>query len=422
MAEWLLFLTAAWSILRSASGLPTWPSPVDELEDIMFLNTGYQARAFSAAITPCSFSPQGPTRISSAEWLRTAFHDMAPGNVFTGVGGLDASLQYELGGDGGENIGTAFNTTLLSFTPFFSSRASLADIIAMGVYASVRVCGGPTIPIRTGRVDATAAGPIGVPLPQNSQYTFIQQFSRMGFNVSEMIALTACGHTIGGVHAGNFPEVLQSGTVPNDYQHFDSTTIFDEKIASEYIGGNTSDPLAGPLAVKNTYDSDIAVFTADNNATISLMADPTYFQSRCQVMLQRMIEVVPPGVLLTDPITPYEVKPSNLQLTIQPGGTELQFTGEIRVRTTDLNGTISNVQLVYVDRNGASTCGSCVISTQYAGTANGFDDSFAVSLPYALKRLVLITGINSSIAFPQHCRPRPQFRHSLYRSQQVVRQ
>ncbi|OKL57192.1 hypothetical protein UA08_07338 [Talaromyces atroroseus] len=376
MAAWLQFLMAAVSVLGPASGLPTWPSSVDELEDIMFLNSGYQARSFSADITPCSFSPDGPSRIASAEWLRTAFHDTAPGNVFTGVGGLDASLQYELGGDGGENIGTAFNFTLLSFTPFFSSRASLADIIALGVYASVRVCGGPIIPIRTGRIDATAAGPIGVPLPQNSQYTFIQQFARMGFNVSEMIALTACGHTIGGVHAGNFPEVLQSGTVENDYQHFDSTTLFDEKIASEFTGGNSSDPLAGPLAIKNTYDSDIAVFTADNNATIGLMADPTYFQSRCQVMLQRLIEVVPAGVVLTDAIVPYEVKPSNLQLTIQPGGTQLQFTGEIRVRTTDLNGTISNVQLVYADRNGASTCGSCVIGTQYAGTTNGFDDSF----------------------------------------------
>lgn len=385
MAQWLFILTSVTSFLGFALGLPTWPSSIDELEDIMFLNTGYQARAFSADITPCSFSSQGPTRITSAEWLRTAFHDMAPGNVFTGIGGLDASLQYELGGDGGENIGTAFNSTLLSLTPFFSSRASLADLIALGVYASVRVCGGPAIPIRAGRVDATAAGPIGVPLPQNSQYTFIQQFSRMGFNVSEMIALTACGHTIGGVHASNFPEVVQAGTVPNDYQHFDSTTVFDEKIASEYMRGNSSDPLAGSLAVKNTYDSDLAVFTADNNATISLMADPTYFQSRCKVMLQRMIEVVPPGVNLTDPIAPYEVKPSNLQLTIQPGGTQLQFTGEIRVRTTDLSGTISKVQLVYVDRNGASTCGSCVISTQYAGTANGFDDSFVVSFSLALK-------------------------------------
>ena len=279
MVEWFFYFAAAGSMLGHAVGLPTWPSSLDELEDIMFLNTGYHARAFPADITPCSFSSQGPTRITSAEWLRTAFHDMAPGNVFTGVGGLDASIQYELGGDGGENIGTAFNSTLLSYTPFYSSRASLADLIAMGVYASVRVCGGPIIFVRTGRIDATAAGTIGVPLPQNSQYTFIQQFSRMGFNVSEMIALTACGHTIGGVHAVNFPEVVQSGTVPNDYQHFDSTTSFDEKIASQYIGGNGSDPLIGSLSIKNSFDSDLAVFTADNNATIQAKNKKKHFFS-----------------------------------------------------------------------------------------------------------------------------------------------
>lgn len=379
MAAWLLFLAAAGLVQQPVLGLPTWPSSLDELEDIMFLNTGFQARAFPADITPCAFSSQGPSRITSAEWLRTAFHDMAPGDASTGIGGLDASLQYELGGNGGENIGAAFNSTLLAYTPFFSSRASLADLIALGVYASVRVCGGPIVPIRTGRIDATTAGPIGVPLPQNSQYTFIQQFARMGFNVSEMIELVACGHTIGGVHAVNFPEVVQPGTVPNDYQHFDSTTAFDEKVASEYVSGNTTDPLAGPLAVKNTYAADLAVFTADNNVTVGRMADPTHYQARCQVMLQRMIEVVPAGVVLTDPITPYEVKPSNLQLTIQPGGTQLGFTGQIRVRTTNLNDTISNVQLAYVDRDGASTCGTCTIGTQYAGTTQGFDDTFVVS-------------------------------------------
>lgn len=382
MARWLLFLALTASILRSAAGLPTWPSSVDELEDIMFLNTGYQARAFPDTITPCNFSQEGPSRIGSAEWLRTAFHDMATGNVLTGIGGLDASLQYELGGNGGENIGSAFNSTLATYGEFFSSRASMADLIAMGVYASVRVCGGPIIPIRTGRIDATEAGAVGVPQPQNSQYTFIQQFARMGFNTSEMIALTACGHTIGGVHAGNFPEVVKPGTVANDYQHFDSTTSFDEKIASSYANGTSTDPLAGTLARQNTFDSDNAVFTADNNVTIKKMASPSYFQSRCQTMLQRMIEVVPSGVSLTDAITPYEVKPSNLQLTVQPGGTELQFTGRIRIRTTNLPAnSISNVQLVYVDRNGASTCGSCTISTLKAGTANGFDDSFIVSSP-----------------------------------------
>ena len=196
-------LAVFWDGIRTAAAVPTWPSSMDELEDIQLLNTGYRARAFSAAVTPCTFSAQGPGRQASAEWLRTAFHDMAPGSVFTGVGGLDGSLNYEIGG--GENIGSAFQTTLTTYAPFFSSRSSLADIIAMGVYTAVRSCGGLPVPVRTGRIDATEAGPVGVPLPQNSLFTFQNQFARFGFNATEMIAVTACGHTIGGVHAGKQP-------------------------------------------------------------------------------------------------------------------------------------------------------------------------------------------------------------------------
>lgn len=159
----------------------------------MLLNTGYRARGFSAGVTPCSFSAQGSSRIASAEWLRTAFHDMATGNVYTGVGGLDASLVYELGwqksGVGGENIGPAFNTTLDTFAPFLSSRSPTADLIALGVYTSVRACGGPVVAVRAGRVDAKAAGPIGVPLPQNDLGTFQNQFLRTGFNTTEMSEL-----------------------------------------------------------------------------------------------------------------------------------------------------------------------------------------------------------------------------------------
>jgi hypothetical protein len=93
-----------------------------------------------------------------------------------------------------------------------------------------------------------------------------------------------------------------------------------------------------------------------------------------------MIEVVPPNVVLPDPVQPYEVKPTALQLTLLSGGSSISFTGFIRVRTTVRPmSDIASVQLIYLDRNGASSCGSCTISTSVAGTSNGFDDSFAVS-------------------------------------------
>ena len=88
-------LLAALAWIAAGAAAPTWPSPMDELEDIMLLNTGYRARGFAVAVTPCSFSAQVPGRVAAAEWVRTAFHDMATGNVFTGLGGLDASHQGE---------------------------------------------------------------------------------------------------------------------------------------------------------------------------------------------------------------------------------------------------------------------------------------------------------------------------------------
>ncbi|KAL8996539.1 MAG: hypothetical protein Q9188_006548 [Gyalolechia gomerana] len=364
---------------RLGAAAPTWPSSMDELEDIMMLNTGYRARAFAAPVTPCGFSAFGPGRIAAAEWVRTAFHDMATGNVYLGNGGLDASIVFELGGD---NPSPDFDTTLTTFVPFLSSRSSMSDIIAMGMYTAVRSCGGPIIPVKTGRIDATEAGPPGVPQPQNSLVTFQNQFSRMGFDTTQMIAVVACGHTLGGVKSKNFPQVVPAGSAPNDFKEFDSTAIdstakFDEKIASDYVAETSTDPLVVGPAKAAGRDSDFRVFNSDGNATISSMADPATFQSTCQAMLQKMIEVVPATVTLTDPIVPYDVKPVALQLTLEAGGSEIQFAGEIRVRTTSRPASqISSVQLVYKDRTGGSDCGTCKITATSKGTAAGFDDSF----------------------------------------------
>ena len=87
----------------------TWPSSVDELEDIMFLSSGYKSRGFVAFVQPCGFSTTGlPNRANSAEWLRTAFHDMATAWVQVGTGGLDASLIFELAPPT-NNLGQGFN-------------------------------------------------------------------------------------------------------------------------------------------------------------------------------------------------------------------------------------------------------------------------------------------------------------------------
>lgn len=87
------------------------------------------------------------------------------------------------------------------------TNLAVADLIAMGIVFAYPACGGPTIPFRMGRIDATSAGPPGVPEPQQELSSHIESFRRQGFSQSEMIGLVACGHTLGGVRAADFPTV-----------------------------------------------------------------------------------------------------------------------------------------------------------------------------------------------------------------------
>ncbi|PBP21410.1 putative fungistatic metabolite [Diplocarpon rosae] len=360
-------------MIRQGGAVPTWPSAIDELEDLMFLNSGYKSRRFGSHVTPCSFSEFGAGRQTAAEWLRFAFHDMATTNVFLEpFGGIDSSIAFEL--DSGENLGPGFNSTLQTYAAFYNSRLSMSDIIALGVYTSVRACGGPVVPIRGGRIDATAPGPLGVPQPQNGQGTFINQFARMGFDTTDMIQMTACGHALGGVHSAFFPGIVAPGTAPDDYAIFDGILKSYNNIATRYITGPNTDPLSVGISVKNTRNSDTLVFTADRNVTITKMTNAATFNSVCSSILQRMIDTVAPSIMLSGPISPYEVKPSGVQLTLLPGSGKITFAGDIRVRTTTRNASqILSVQVVYKDRNGVA---GSTVPTAVSGTAYGFDDTF----------------------------------------------
>ena len=72
----------------------------------------------------------------------------------------------------------------------------VADVIALSVVTSVGACGGPRIPLRGGRIDAAGAGPFGVPEPETGINETLAEFSGAGFDKSDSIALTVCGHTM----------------------------------------------------------------------------------------------------------------------------------------------------------------------------------------------------------------------------------
>ncbi|RYP77038.1 hypothetical protein DL771_001328 [Monosporascus sp. 5C6A] len=388
-----------WGTLVGAD--PTWPSPIDELEEIMYQVRGYRARLFGGTVMPCSNEASGPGRSAAAEWVRTAFHDMAATTIDSRTnvrsGGLDASIQYELSNL--ENAGPAFFTTLRFMQDFYTSRSSMADLIALGTYFAVRSCGGPVIPVKGGRVDSRVAGPLGnVPMPQNTAFTFENQFARMGFSKAEMIQVVACGHTLGSVHAAEFPQIVPVGSAPpNDAVSMDSTgTAFDNRIVTEYVSGNTTNPLVVGPSVQATRNSDFKVFNSDQNATVRAMAGLAEFGSTCQRVLQKMIDTVPSSVTLSAPIQPYFVKPVNMQLTLNAGASTMRLSGLIRVRTTGLAGdSVSSVAVTFKDRNGGNDCGSagCTFTATVLGASSGFDDTF-VWFPID-RTISTATGISS---------------------------
>ncbi|GKD29170.1 G-type lectin S-receptor-like serine/threonine-protein kinase SD2-5 [Tanacetum coccineum] len=80
---------------------------------------------------------------------------------------------------------------------------SMADTIAVAGAEAVSLCGGPTIPIRLGRLDSMVPDPEGK-LPEETLNAFglKQSFQRKGFSTQELVALSGA-HTLGSKGFGN---------------------------------------------------------------------------------------------------------------------------------------------------------------------------------------------------------------------------
>lgn len=205
-----------------------WPNvEIDELERLLFEQEsifGQPGSDLASFVSDCSGlgdGTRGGGRNFGAEWLRTAYHDMATADVNAGTGGLDASILFET--DRPENPGKAFSETFGVFSSSHTTRSSMSDLFAMAAVIAVGSCsnGKVIIPFKSGRVDAAGPGPSGVPQPQEDLASHTASFARQGFDVTEMIQLVACGHSIGGVHGVDFPEI-----VPNPPNTGVSISIF----------------------------------------------------------------------------------------------------------------------------------------------------------------------------------------------------
>ncbi|KAK6996397.1 peroxidase [Favolaschia claudopus] len=318
-----------------------WPSPMlDELESTLYEILPSAASTISAFIQPCDTftgialddtTGLGTGRSNIADWVRTAYHDMATHNVADGTGGLDASIRFEEEQARAENVGNGFSNTINVLAGFSTRYTSIADTIALGLVFGVEFCGGPRVPFRGGRIDATEPNLPGVPEPDQTLDSHIASFARQGFTQEEMIGLVACGHTFGGVQHAPFPNIvpeLNDSDNTASVAHFDTMDVhFDNNIATEYMAGTTQNPLV--VGFNDTTNSDRRIFGSDGNVTMRSFADsPKLFASRCSELFARMIDTVPKGVQLSEVITPLPVKPGRIEFTLD--GDVLQFTGDVR--------------------------------------------------------------------------------------------
>ncbi|KAF7330880.1 Peroxidase [Mycena venus] len=389
-----------------------WPSPYDFLEDAYTVSSGFGDGGIVDGVNPCSFAPIGgrlPGRQAAAEWLRVAYHDSATYNIETGLGGLDASIGFET--DRPQNVGRSMNDSLVFFGAFQSKTSSMADVIALSVILAIKNCGGPSIPFRAGRIDAESAGPATVPEPQQDLASHTSAFALQGFNVTEMIGLVACGHTIGGVHQVDFPLSVENAITPSNPDgvvHFDDTfDSFDNRIATQWIDGTSVDPLA--VGFNATTNSDARIFAADGNQTMEAFAqDPDFFSTQCGSLLERMLNTVPKSVQLSEIINPLPVKPFQLFLSLATNGS-LVLSGNIRIFDTSPAAAAASaanmpVTLSWKDRNGkpnATYSTSAVAVSETSGSLWGsvyfFEVNVAIDPNFGISSFVVDWAFDSQL-------------------------
>jgi len=372
--------------LQTATAQYTTDPTAATIREIEHLYLDAANAGFFSAVTPCTnyVNPQGTGpnnnlgRQTAAEWVRTAFHDFVTANIYTESGGLDASIGFETTRD--ENVGVAFNDALTFFSYFINNRVSMSDLIALGVVTAVGNCGGPHIPMRGNRIDATVAGPSGVPKPETDLQTTLVDFSNAGFNEDDTIALTACGHTMGGVHGSTFPQAVgtsaESSTNADGRVPFDETVgVFDITVVDDYV--HWTGDKGGPLVTtaNKTVQSDLRLYTADRNATMNRISQggAAYFASQCSSLFQRMIETVP-GTKLTTPVDPTattNLKPYNVYLAVDWKG-NMVLSGAFRyVQVAGAGPAPSTLTITLIDRAGktTTTTATAKISSADTGTA-----------------------------------------------------
>lgn len=134
--------------------------------------------------------------------VRLAWHDAGTFNAADGSGGANASIRFKPEAEHDANNGLDIARKLLQPIKDAYPDISYADLYQLASVAAIEYSGGPKIPFRMGRVDASESDctPDGrLPDGDKRMPHLRGVFQRMGFNDKEITVLSGA-HTLGRAH------------------------------------------------------------------------------------------------------------------------------------------------------------------------------------------------------------------------------
>jgi L-ascorbate peroxidase len=148
-----------------------------------------EVRAYLCELMPLEHAPAH---------VRLAFHDAGTFEVHSATGGANGTIRLPEELQRGDNAGWARACLeLLGEVRCAYPMVSWADLVALGGAAAIQKCGGPTIELGLGRVDADEPSP-GHRLPGGYEGAamLIRMFARMGLEPRDLVALSGA-HVLG---------------------------------------------------------------------------------------------------------------------------------------------------------------------------------------------------------------------------------
>lgn len=134
--------------------------------------------------------------------VRLAWHDAGTYCAKTKTGGANGSIRLDLEAALAVNNGLKIAHDLLAAIKASNPDGSYADLYQLAAVVAIELTGGPEIPFRFGRVNATEADcTADGRLPDgNTRMPHLREvFHRMGFSDAEMVTLSGA-HTLGRAH------------------------------------------------------------------------------------------------------------------------------------------------------------------------------------------------------------------------------